>query len=228
MTTDVTTYTNLITSEHADAPKFNAVVATVCQPLADLNNLADSYSTLFDLDTAIGDQLDKVGDRVGVNRFLEVPVTDVYFSWDTDDLGWDQGYWQGPFDPDFGKVELPDDQFRLLLRAKIAANFWDGTIPGAYAAWDLLFQGTFQLLIQDYGDMSMDMGVIVQPGWVWDPITLALLLSGELDLRPAGVRINQYFQGSLPGQQVFAWDVDPPTDSEAGWDTGVWAIPLSA
>lgn len=40
-----------------------------------------------------------------------------------------------------GRVdELADEDYRLLLRAKIAANQWDGTPVGAKAVLDIVFQ----------------------------------------------------------------------------------------
>lgn len=226
MSTDITPYLNLVTMEHAQAPKFMAMLSAILQPVADLNATIASLPAMFDLDTAVGDQLDGCGARIGKDRFLEIPITGVYFSWDTDNLGWDQGYWQGPFDPDYGITRLPDGPYRILLYATIAANYWDGTIPGAYEAWLTLFQGSFQLLIQDSDDMHMSVGVILGPGVSLDPVTKSLLITGALDLRPAGVMIDGYFEGSIPAAAIFSWDVNP-TGSESGWDDGNWAIPLT-
>lgn len=223
---DITKYTNLITSEHASAPNYMAALAALVQPIANQIQTLKDMPAKFDLDTAIGDQLDAVGARVGKTRFLETPLTNVFFSWDTTGLGWEEGYWQGPFDPDTGITRLEDEPYRTLLYATIAANNWDGTIPGAYAAWQTLFQGQFNLLIQDHGDMSMSVGVVVPADFTWDPVTKALLLSGALNMRPAGVLVDGYFQGSIPNNVIFSWDVDA-TATEGGWDIGVWAIPLT-
>lgn len=223
---DVTPYIDLITSEHADKPNFVATVTSSIRAIVDATAAMQQTPALYDLDNAVGAQEDVLGQWIGVNRNLEEPITNVYFAWDTDSLGWDGGYWQGPLDPDTGIIKLPDDAYRVLLRARIAANHWDGTIPGAYAAWDQLFGGALQLLIQDFGNMSMAMGILSNTG-VIDPIVLALLTSGKLDIRPGAVAITDYFTGSTPGEAVFAWDVDPPTQSEAGWDTGDWSIQLT-
>lgn len=223
---DVTPYINLITSEHAGKPKFIATVTSSIRAIVDAAAAMQQTPGFYDLDAAVGAQEDVLGEWIGVDRNLAEPIDNVYFAWDTDGLGWDSGFWQGPLDPDSGIVRLPDDAYRVLLRARIAANNWDGTIPGAYAAWDDLFGGALQLLIQDFGNMTMAMGILSNTGLI-DPITLALLTSGKLDIRPATVQITEYFTGSTPGQAVFAWDVDPPTQSEAGWDTGVWSIQLT-
>lgn len=222
---DTAPYLDLITAEHNTKPNFMATVAKSIQPIVDAAAAMAQTPAFYDLDAAIGAQLDTVGQWVGTDRNLAEPITNVYFTWDSDSLGWDTGFWQGPFDPDNGIIALPDESFRTLIRAKIAANNWDGTIPGAYDAWDSLFGGALQLLIQDFQNMTMAMGILSNSGVV-DPIVLALLTSGKLDIRPGGVSITDYFTGSIPGQAVFSWDVDPPTQSEAGWDIGNWSIQL--
>jgi hypothetical protein len=148
-------YTSLITSEHSGKPNFSAMVAAVAQCFADQINVMQSIPAAFDLDTAVGVQLDAVGLWAGITRQLKLPLN-VYFSLDTANLGFDQGSWQGPFDPSAGLVSLDDATFRTLIRAKIAANSWDGTIPGAAAAYSNLFNGSGSyIFIQDNMDMTM-------------------------------------------------------------------------
>src|ERR1700761_2587677 len=118
MAFDVSKYLDLVTSEHADKPNFNAMIAVLTQPFVDMQNLMASMPGLFDLDTAIGAQLDRVGLWVGISRVLKIPLQGVYFSFDTEGLGWDQGTWKGPFDPADQLVSLGDEPYRRLLRAK--------------------------------------------------------------------------------------------------------------
>ena len=63
-----------------------------------------------------------------------------------------------PFDPDNGLTVLDDDTYRLL-RAKIGANHWDGTLETSAAILNQIFQGGTHVLIEDNGDMSVDIGV---------------------------------------------------------------------
>ena len=201
---DVTPYTNLITSEHAEQPNFLAAVTTSVQPLVELFDLLTSLPSKFDLDLSVGVQLDAVGEWVGRSRYLDTPLVDVYFALDTAGLGFDEGTWKGEYDPDSGLTALPDDTYRTLLRAKILANLWDGTIPGAYASWNTVFGGTgYQVLIQDNGDMSMDMGLV---GKMLDAVTLALFTGGYLDLKPAGVRVTFYAVPTLADVPFFGFD----------------------
>ena len=62
---DVTPYTDRITSEHADKPRFVATVETTAQPLADTSWLEQNYYLYYDVDLAVGTQLDVIGVWVG-------------------------------------------------------------------------------------------------------------------------------------------------------------------
>jgi hypothetical protein len=222
MSGDITPYLDLITSEHRDKPRFIATISATLQPMADAQAVLATIPGLFDLDVAVGSQLDEVGEWVGQTRYLSTPLTGVYFSFDTAGLGFDQGVWQGPFDPSTGVVALQDEPYRTLLRAVIAANHWDGTIPSAYAAWNIIFAGTgYSILIQDFGDMTMLFGLI---GPTLDSVTKALLTGGYLTLKPSGVKIAGYVIPSVEGAPLFGFDVDNPTIS--GFDTGAWSTNL--
>jgi hypothetical protein len=214
-------YLNLITSEHRGKEKFEATVVAGVSPFSKLQEVMLGLPADFDIDSAVGVQLDAVGAWIGRSRRIDTPLVGVYFTWD--DLasdGWDSGIWKGPFDPDSGLVDLPDDSYRVLLKAKIAANSWDGTIPGAYAIWATVFTNS-QLVIQDNQDMSMVVGIAGQPLSIVDQ---ALLTNGYIPLKPEGVRVQYYAIAPAAGA-LFAWDTDEST-ALAGWDTGQWATEL--
>lgn len=231
MATSVDDYISLVPAEHANKPNFISVLTVALQPYIDMQNLISTISAKYDLDGAAGTQLDVVGQWVGRTRYLAVPLN-IFFSFDTPNLGFDQGIWYGPFEQATGIVALPDYNYRVLLKATIAANNWDGTIPGAITAWDTLFQGTqFGILIQDHNDMSMDLVLIGQPP---DTITQALFTTGELDLKSAGVRLNHVLPSVYPagvvggtqGVPLFAFDVQD--GNMAGFDTGAWSLFVSS
>lgn len=220
MTTDE--YLSLITSAHSDKPKFEATVAVGVSPFARIQEVLNSLITELDIDTAIGVQLDVVGEWAGRSRRIDTPLVGVYFAWD--DLassGWDSGVWKDIYDPDSGLVDLPDDAYRLLLKSKVAANNWDGTIPQAYEVWTSAFGTDTFLLIQDNQDMSMIVGIAGQPLSI---VEQALLTNGYIPLKPEGVRIDYYAVAPAEGA-LFAFDVSE-TQAVAGWDHGQWAQEL--
>lgn len=218
---DLTDYTGLITSEHNQRPKFMAVVETLAKPMVALQNLLGGMPDAFDLDKAVGVQLDAVGLWVGISRRVATPLTGVYFSFDTAGVGFDQGNWKGPFDPDTGLTLLDDDTYRLVLRAKIGANHWDGTLGSTAAILNSIFSGDTFVFIQDNQDMSMTIGVA---GKVPSAVFLALLDGGYIPLKPEGVRINFVIVTSVDGAPMFGFDVG--NQFVAGFDVGAWGTPL--
>lgn len=211
-------YSGLITSEHRDKPKYMAVIAAATDPASQVQLAYQEMSDAFNLDYAIGKQLDIIGEWVGITRRVPIPLQDVYFSWDsTVELGWDSGVWKGMFDPDSGLESLGDEEYRQLIRAKIAANQWDGTIEGAEAVWAIVFNGVQTIILQDNQDMTMTVGFVGPP---LNAVQKALLLGGYFPLKPAGVRIRYYAVPPDDGP-MFAWDTD--SDLLKGWDEGRWA-----
>ena len=220
---DSTDYTGLNTSEHDDRPNFVSVVSAITAGGVDTRNLCNRFPIIFDLDQAVGEQLDTIGVWVGLSRNLSIPLTDVYFSWDsTTLLGWESGSWKGPYDSTSGLIALPDDAYRQLIRAKIAANNWDGTIPGALAVYRSIFGGTQTVIIQDNQDMSMSLGFA---GIAFTAIQLSLLVNGYIPLKPAGVRIDIIAVAPALGP-LFAWD--SVSSVLAGWETGQWPLNIQS
>lgn len=208
-------YLNLIPSENRQKPNFIATLSASVEVLAYLQDLAASMIPKFDIDVAVGDQLDILGKWIGLSREVSIPIEGVYFSWDGDDEdGWDFGSWSPDSEPTSVTL-LPDDAYRTVLKAKIAANSWDGTTEGAYAIWSRLFT-QFTILIQDNQNMSYDIIIV---GGIVDSLTLALLQQGYISLKPEGVRIDNYFV-PVVDEPGFAWDMD--TDLMKGWDEGYW------
>ncbi|RQV01111.1 DUF2612 domain-containing protein [Burkholderia cenocepacia] len=213
---DLDDYTELITSEHQPRPKFMAVVEALVSPLVDQMNLLEGMPARFDLDAAIGDQLDVDGQWIGIARQINTPLVGVYFSFDVDGLGFDQGVWKGPYDPDTGLVLLDDVTYLMVLRAKIAANHWDGTPDTAASILESLAPPGTLVFIQDNCDMSITIGVAgKQPTALY----AALLQKGFLALKPEGVRINYAF-ASVDGTPLFGFDSE--NQYIAGFDSGSW------
>ena len=218
---DLSQYTDLITSEHNKRLKFMEVVETLAEPMVDLQNVLSAMPGKFDLDNAVGDQLDTIGLWVGISRDVPVPLTGVYFSLDIDGLGFDQGSWKGPFDPDAGLTRLDDDTYRLVIRAKIGANHWDGTLESSKAILDSIFGGGTFVFIQDNQDMSMTIGIA---GVIPSAVFLAVLANGFIPLKPEGVRINIVIVTTVDGAPMFGFDMS--NNLVAGFDTGAWGTSL--
>jgi hypothetical protein len=162
--------------------------------------------------------------RVGISRFVKIPLANIYFAWATAGLGWAEGSWKGPFDPTQGITELDDATYRLLIRTKIAANSWDGTVMGAASALANIFNNTLtpgtKLFIQDNYDMTMTVGI---SGELPPAVFLSLLATGEIQLRPVGVSAS-YVKTSVNNTPCFGWGES--NEFVSGWGTGAWAAPI--
>lgn len=214
---DISDYIGLITTEHSDKPKFMAMVEAVVQPMLDALNASEGLPVDFDLDLAIGAQLDVVGLWVGISRNVNAPLSGVYFSLDVVGLGFDQGAWKGPFDPETGIISLDDDTYRTLIRAKIGANRWDGTLGQSKEILDLIFSGDTHVFIEDRQDMSIVLGI---SGEIPSAVFLALLTGGYIPIKPEGVRMSVYVVTSVSGAPIFGFDMN--NEYVGGFDVGAW------
>jgi hypothetical protein len=155
-------YSDLITSEHRNKPRFKAVVELLVSGATDGMKVLLSMPVLYQFNNAQGEQLDRVGAWVGLSRFVLVPS--------------------------LGTVELSDTDYRLLLISKIAANHFDGSFEQYQQILSSLFVGYgFTLIAVDNMDMSIDIFVL---GATPTPLQLALMQGGYLPPKPEGVRIN--------------------------------------
>ncbi len=154
-------YLKLITSEYADKPKYNAYVEAFLKMLDPAVTCADSFNTIFNLENAVGDQLDKLGALVDVSR--ELPFSD----------------------PDVPSI-LSDEYYRKVIKARIYSNHWNGTMQGLADIIEYMYpDAVFQIV--DGQDMSCQI-IIIDPGS--DTTLAALLFHGYIIPKPAGVRVN--------------------------------------
>jgi hypothetical protein len=216
-------YTTLITSEHAEKPSFSAVVSALTGAVGSVTDALAAMPGQFDLDSAVGAQLDIIGLWVGFDRGLLVPIPNAWFSWDTAGLGWNQANWKGPFEPTEGIVLLDDFTYRVALRGKVASNYWDGTVKSLIeiASTELADYGIV-ILCEDGFNMSIDNLYIIGAG-LTAPLA-ALLKRGIFPPKPAGVHINGFYVSSSPGAPFFGLDSD--SAFVAGLGSGAWAVPL--
>lgn len=205
-------FLDLVPSGNNTNPKFMAMVELLLTPLVLLRTRIDQFTQDYDLDQAIGAQLDVIGEWVGFSRFLAIPATNVWFSLDIDGLGLDEGALMGPFDSSTELVRLPDDIYRRLIRVKIRTNSWDGTLEQMQEIWQQLFDGyDVMTFIQDNQDMTMILGAF---GRV-DAVLSSVITNGLIPLKPSTVRINYMLGSDFP---VFSLDTDTPLF--AGLDAG--------
>ena len=216
-------YTKLITSEHKK-PKFVGFAESILLPIVGDSGVLSQMISKLDVDTASGDQLDILGKWVGVNRAttVDLEVSSLYFSFDIEDCGWDYAYWYEDYENCVGMRGIPDLVYRMVIKAKIASNHWDGTTEQARSRWKDVF-GEGNVYIIDNQDMSM--GVYVS-GFSIDSVIYEVLQRGQLSIRPSGVRIDYYIvgPGSIGGKS-FSWGIE--SELAGGWSEGYWVTNIT-
>ena len=190
-------YLSLFTRQHRGKPKLEAWMSVLLQPLIDTQIFFSSINHEFDLDSAVGAQLDILGEWIGLSRNLYEAYA--YFRYDSGP-GFGLGSLKGTLgrrDPiPGGSWTFLDDQYRHMLRAKILYNRWDGSTSQAASILSYLVGATASVVtIHD------SQFILLLPESIDDSYK-AVLDSGLFNFRPAGVNLAAivYFG------QVFSFD----------------------
>ena len=160
-------YLGLITSEYADKPNFNSFVETFLKEVSYVNNILYSFDTIFNIQNAVGDQLDKIGEIMNVGRELPISNSSI-------------------------PSVLTDDLYRQVILSKIYSSHWDGTIDGLKKIMNKIFPNVAWQIV-DGQDMTMQI-IIIYPNA--DPALIALLTEGYILPKPSGVNITYTIQSN--------------------------------
>lgn len=191
MTASTDYFTGLVTTEHQDKPRYIETVSLSTQGYADQIALCSQAYDLYDLDNAVGVQLDAVGMWIGLSRFVSLDIQQ-FFSWDTEGLGWDQGVWWEIGDAESVVTQLQDGQYRQLLKIKIACNKFDGTLPSAIKILSDAVSTDGCTVTAAEGRMSVAFTIT-------GPISnvMKAVISGNyIPLKPAGIAVTYTFSGT--------------------------------
>lgn len=210
----MTNYTELIPAANRSKDKFYQTIQITTDPFA-INPISISD---FDLDSATGKQLDILGEWIGANRNIDTPITGVYFAFDASGIGFDEGVWKGKYDPSYGITSLDDEIFRLILRAQIKANHWNGTLETLPEIYKEIFKDSgVKVFPVDNQDMTMSIYIIGQP----NELLKQIILRGYLNVKPSTVGTVGYF---TPSQDTQFFGFDIQNNYIQGFDVGSWAV----
>lgn len=230
MTIDVSLYLNRVPPLHRDKPLFMATLAMALQPFVDANNFLASIPTAFDIDNAIGAQLDILGLWLNQSRTLGIPLQNVFFSWGDPLRGWGRGIWFNPdINPGVTYTQLDDDVYRSLLKAIAIANEWDGTVEMGQTVLDEFFPpgaGTFTFIEEDgfavQGGENIQKGLTIGiSGVIPSIVDLQVLAQDLLRLKPGAMNVK-YRVTSVNGAPIFGFGVD--NEYIGGWGRGAWGV----
>jgi hypothetical protein len=154
-------YIDIITSQHKTKPNFIAWLSSTLNIVNDNVVTTNLILSGFDVDNAIGIQLDVLGETIGRSRVLN-------------------------FQPVGGSSPtLNDVSYRIALKAKIAQNQWDGTTLQIYTIWNSLFSDV-TLSVVDNQNMTMS---ILLEGQL-EAVVQEMLVAGYIVPKPMGVGLT--------------------------------------
>lgn len=156
-------YRKMVVPEHR-RPKFLAWLLENLQRVDDSECLLLEIDPAFDIDKALGEQLDVTGTIVGRER-------------------------QVNFEPPLGiSPVLDDEMYRVLQKAKISINQWDGTLPSLWELWERLFP-QYAFVMYDNQNMTLDLYIMGDTSIM----ERELFSRGYVAPKPEGVRIRYEF-----------------------------------
>ena len=133
---DIQRYLDGIESQHQSAPKFMATATVLLEKVDGAHQLMKDMPAYFNVNDAVGNQQDILGERVGTDRrhsVMDIP----------------------------GAAELLDDEsFRRVLLTKVVQNQWNGTGKKFLEIWETAFGSTIEATWYDNQDMSMDVYLV--------------------------------------------------------------------
>jgi len=157
-------YQSLLISQYVNSPKLNALLYVLLKKFDDVSECLVKFDTAFDLDSAVGPQLDALGAIAGASRTVN-------------------------FQPMGGVSPVLDDNtYRIYIKAKIAQNQWDGTITSLFTIWKYLFPSG-SIIIADNQNMT---ATIFLSG-SFTSIIQDLITNGFIVPRPEGVEYTYDF-----------------------------------
>ena len=201
---DVTNYyAGLLALQYRGKPKAAATIQIlVKQAVADF--FAAQIQEAFNLDTAVGAQLDVIAKYIGVNRNSNTPVSVQFFTFadatgsaggngynDTQAASLNAFIYEDANGAGGPTTAFSDIQFRFILKLQIALNHFDGTFRYIGNFLATYFPG--QITVTD--NLNMTLTYTVQPGLPISNTVLANFLP-----RPLGVGITVTSPGSFPSR----------------------------
>jgi len=215
-------YKELIPAPNQGKDRFMRWVEALLTPHVNTQEALNSLVDAFNIDKAVGVQLDYIGELLGRPRQVDFTM---------------QGGASGV---------LGDDLYRKVIKAKILLNTWKGTVPEIYAFWDVVFPDS-PINISNNEDMTIDFTIFNFPEDFTSTTTFAytdttypdgqggygtghwggfiapnrqLVSNHYFTPKPAGVTPSYAFTDA----SVFGYGAE--TDFIKGYGTGEWIAPV--
>lgn len=217
----------LITEQFKDAPVMDKYLRLILSGILDVQEVLRQLQQQRSIDTAVGAQLDVIGEIVGRPRGLVTAELFNYFGFEGAPLGDTFGSltdptvgapWYSLGAPTGISREPSDEEYRLILKAKIIKNRTLSRPEDVIAAYKFLF-GASKVTIEQLGPAKIRIGI----GKILSNVERGLLfdLGGAGSLLPKTIGVG-YSYSEFAADRVFATEGYP-----GGLGTGDINDPLS-
>lgn len=181
-----------IYAQYRDKPKAVAWYAIARQLGGSIEAAAQAVRKSYDIDTAVGEQLNVIGRIVVAPRSFvgSIPMNPGLFDLtDGDEFGDDDAMFSAlTIDQD---GQLSDELYRLVIKAKIVKNNGDATIENILDGMNFLLPKAQVLRVTDGEDMSFSIEFY---GEITNLERFALLNAGLVP-KPQAVQFNGFLEG---------------------------------
>lgn len=196
----VTTYQNNLIEQYVNAPNARATVGLIAQTTL-MDQVQFAVQNAYDINTAVGVQLDVLGLYIGFSRKVYFPIDRYYFTLLDPDLPSEQEAGFTDYTNDTTNANsnfylyqyasgqtynLPDDQYRLLLKLKIILNQSHNTLADIASALWITFGS--DIICFDSQDMFISYSISATASNIVD-----IALKAGLLPKPMGVGIAAVF-----------------------------------
>lgn len=159
-------YLKLITSQHRNKPKYEAMIKETLQPILEIKDSIQSLPSYFDLETATGDQLLIIAMWVGAPTAIQNAAALPLFGFEGQpealpfgelnelEIG---GYWRESGQSGYTAGTIDTELLRNVIKAQIYKNSCGCSLFDAYAILDFIMNE--QYTIFDSGLMWIGIGV---------------------------------------------------------------------
>lgn len=186
--------------QYGDKSNAVATITAITEEFELIYNNSNILDFAYDLDNAVGKQLDIIGRIVGINRKVPFAVPKNYFGFEGHSNAYPFGSkfnvvvaypFRSKFEIPYSDGQLNDNDYRFFIKAKIIKNYAtskniDSNSLSIQNAVDYLFNG--KAYITDNYDMSMTLYIDSS----YDSSKLTYLENLDLLPRPQGVRYNTF------------------------------------
>lgn len=128
--------------QHQNSPKAEGFVRGFYTPMSNAATGMDALATALDIDAASGERLDYIGSIVGASRYIPQGIVLTYFGFATQASG--RGFGQARMrhenEPLAEAYTASDNEYKTLIRAKIALNNGHGTADEIAEAAKMAFK----------------------------------------------------------------------------------------